>query len=126
MLQEHAQCSHVSRLEAIMTACDASIFVNVPVDILKIPARIVKKWSSYGLPYATEISCASLFNSLLFTYNRDLVQEEDDGIGEAPAAMADSGSDRQAPQETANTAQDVAEGQEEGDLTKGVNVACEL
>jgi hypothetical protein len=110
-----------------MTACDASIFVNVPMDILKIPARIVKKWwSSYGLPYATEISCASLFNSLLFTYNRDLVQEEDDGVGEAPAATADGGSDRQAPQETANTAQDVADGQEEGDLTKGVNVACEV
>jgi hypothetical protein len=52
MLQEHARCSHVAGLETIMAACDASIFDEVSDDILKLSARIVKKWwSSYGLPY---------------------------------------------------------------------------
>jgi hypothetical protein len=40
-----------------MTACDASIFNNVHMDILKISVRIIKKWwTSYGLPYVTEVS----------------------------------------------------------------------
>jgi hypothetical protein len=57
MLQEHTQCSHVARVEGIMSAYDAFIFDNVPADILKISARIVKKWwTSYGLPYVTEVS----------------------------------------------------------------------
>jgi hypothetical protein len=45
----------VAGLEAIMGACDASIFDEVQKEILKISARIVKKWwSSYGLPYVAE------------------------------------------------------------------------
>jgi hypothetical protein len=57
MLQEHMCCFHVAGLEAIMTACDASIFDNVPADILKISAHIVMKWwSCYGVPYVTEVS----------------------------------------------------------------------
>jgi hypothetical protein len=40
-----------------MTTCDASIFDDVPADILKISARMIKKWwSSYGPPYVTEVS----------------------------------------------------------------------
>jgi hypothetical protein len=61
MLQEHMRCSHVAGLEAIMIACDASIFHNVPADILKISAHIVKKWcTSFGLPYVTKVSHARL------------------------------------------------------------------
>jgi hypothetical protein len=48
MLQEYARCSHVSGLETIMAAYDASILNVVPDDILKLSVRIVKKWwSSY-------------------------------------------------------------------------------
>jgi hypothetical protein len=42
-------------LENNMAACDASIFDEVPEDISKLSARILKRWwSSYGLPYVTE------------------------------------------------------------------------
>jgi hypothetical protein len=58
MLQEHAECSHVDGLETIMATCDASIFDEVPEDIVKLSARIVKKWwPSYGLPYVIETVC---------------------------------------------------------------------
>jgi hypothetical protein len=56
MLQEHARCSHVVGLETIMAACDASIFYGVPADVMRIAAHVVKKrWSSYGLPYVTDL-----------------------------------------------------------------------
>jgi hypothetical protein len=55
MLQEHAQWSHVKGLEHVLVVCDASIFNEVSKDIVKLSARIVKKWwSSYGLPYVIE------------------------------------------------------------------------
>jgi hypothetical protein len=55
MLQEHAQCPHVKGLEPVMAVCIASMFNEVPEDIAKLSARIVKKWwSSYGLPYVIE------------------------------------------------------------------------
>jgi hypothetical protein len=55
MLQEHAQCPHVKGLEPVMAVCVASMFNEVPEDIAKLSARIVKKWwSSYGLPYVIE------------------------------------------------------------------------
>jgi hypothetical protein len=58
MLQEHARCSHVAGPETFMTACDGSIIDEVPADVTKIAAHIVKKWwSSYGLPYFTELFC---------------------------------------------------------------------
>jgi hypothetical protein len=44
MLQEHAQCSHVKGLEHVLAVCDASIFNEVSKDIVKLSARIVKKW----------------------------------------------------------------------------------
>jgi hypothetical protein len=43
MLQEHAGCRHVDGLEGIMTTCDASILDEVPEDIAKFSAYIVKR-----------------------------------------------------------------------------------
>jgi hypothetical protein len=66
MLQELAQCSHVKGLEPVMAACDASIFIEVPEDVVKLSAPILKKWwSSYGLPYVIETVRLELEVSLL-------------------------------------------------------------
>jgi hypothetical protein len=46
---------------------------------------------------------------LLSTYSRDLVQEEDDGRGEAPAVVAEGGGGQQAPQEIGEIMQDATE-----------------
>jgi hypothetical protein len=55
ILQEHVGCRHVDGLEGIMTVCDASILDEVPEDIAKLLAHIVKRWwSSYGLPYVSK------------------------------------------------------------------------
>jgi hypothetical protein len=55
MFPEHARCSHLDSLESIMAACDASMFDEVPANITRLLAHIVKRWwSSYGLPYVTE------------------------------------------------------------------------
>jgi hypothetical protein len=79
MLQEHAQCSHVKGLEPVMAACDASIFNEVPEDVVKLSAPILKEWwSSYGLPYVIQtvrlepevslLGCV-VFVLLLFIYD---------------------------------------------------------
>jgi hypothetical protein len=69
MLQEHAQCSHMDGLETNMAVCDASIIDEVPDDIEKLSARIVKWWSSYVLPYVIEVvhieSEVRLFDTVL-------------------------------------------------------------
>jgi hypothetical protein len=61
MLQEHARCRHVDGLESIMAACDASILDEVPENISKLSARIIKRWwSLHGLPYVTDAFCIEL------------------------------------------------------------------
>jgi hypothetical protein len=55
MLQGHEECHHNDGLGAIMNPCNAFILDEVPDDIAKLSAPIVKKWwSLYGLPYVTE------------------------------------------------------------------------
>jgi hypothetical protein len=55
MLQEHVRCCHLDGLESIMAVCHASIFHEVPENISKLSAHIVKRWWSLcGLPYVTE------------------------------------------------------------------------
>jgi hypothetical protein len=58
MLQGHAKCRHVDGLDAIMSSCDGSIPDEIPDDIAKLTARIVKRWwSLHGLLYVTEVFC---------------------------------------------------------------------
>jgi hypothetical protein len=55
MLQWHVNFYHIDGLGAIMNSSDASILDEVPDDIGKLAARIIKRWwSSYGLPDVTE------------------------------------------------------------------------
>jgi hypothetical protein len=55
-LQGHAECHHVDGLDAIMSSCDGSILDEIPDDIGKLTAHIVKRWwSSHGLPYVTDV-----------------------------------------------------------------------
>jgi hypothetical protein len=89
MLQEHAQCSHLKGLECIMAACDASIFNEVPKDIVKLSARIMKKWwPSYGLPYMTEtvhleseVSSSVVLFLCYCCLFMIMLQRQDDGAG---------------------------------------------
>jgi hypothetical protein len=58
MLQGHAECRHVDGLDAIKSSCDGSILDEKPNDIVKLAARIVKRWwSLHGLLYVTEVFC---------------------------------------------------------------------
>jgi hypothetical protein len=69
MLQGHAKCRHIDGLGIIMTSCDASILDEVPDDIVKLSARIVKRWwSSYGLSYVTKAFRVESEVRLLFPY----------------------------------------------------------
>jgi hypothetical protein len=68
MLQGHMKCHHINGLGAIMNSCNASILDEVPDNIAKLSARIVKRWrSSYGLPYVTEAFCVEPEVRLLIT-----------------------------------------------------------
>jgi hypothetical protein len=54
MLYENAKCRHLDGLDAIMSSCDASILDEIPDEIARLSAHIVKRWwSSHGLPYVT-------------------------------------------------------------------------
>jgi hypothetical protein len=80
MLQGHAQCRHVDGLDAIMSSCDASILDEIPNDIVKLIACIVKRWwTSHGLPYVTDafhvelevgisITCCGVWELLVLTF----------------------------------------------------------
>jgi hypothetical protein len=51
-------CGHVEELQTIMNSCNASILHDIPDEIGKLSGCIVRKWwSTYGLPYVTEIFC---------------------------------------------------------------------
>jgi hypothetical protein len=56
MLYENAKCRHLDRLDAIMTSCDASILDEIPNEIARLLACIIKRWwSSHGFPYVTDV-----------------------------------------------------------------------
>jgi hypothetical protein len=69
MLQGHAKCRHIDGLGAIINSCDASILDEVPDDIAKLSAHIMKRWwSSYGLSNVTEAFRVELEVSFFFCY----------------------------------------------------------
>jgi hypothetical protein len=68
MLPGHAKCHRIDELGVVMDSCDASILDEVLEDIVKLFARIVKRWwSSYGLPYDTKAFRVELEVRLLIT-----------------------------------------------------------
>jgi hypothetical protein len=41
-----------------MSSCDASILDEIPIEIARLSARIVKGWwSSHSFPYVTDVFC---------------------------------------------------------------------
>jgi hypothetical protein len=56
MLYEHASCSHLEELEAIMNSCDASILDEIPDEIARLSTLIVMRWWAFhGLPYVMDV-----------------------------------------------------------------------
>jgi hypothetical protein len=80
MLHGHVQCCHVDGLDVIMSSCDASILDEIPNDIAKLAAHIVKRWwTSHGPPYVTNafrvepemgisIVCYDIWELLVLTF----------------------------------------------------------
>jgi hypothetical protein len=74
MLQGHAECHHIEGLGTIMNTCDASILDELPEDIGKLAAHIVKRWwSSHGLPSVTEgFHMFGAYNTLITCTNMSI------------------------------------------------------
>jgi hypothetical protein len=77
---ENAECRHLDGLDAIMSSCDASILDEIPNDIVKLAACIVKRWwASHGFPYMTNafhvklnvrvfVTCCGVWGFLALTF----------------------------------------------------------
>jgi hypothetical protein len=80
MLHENAGCHHLDELNAIMSLCNASILDEIPNDIVKLIARIVKRWwTLHSLPYVIDtfrvepevgilVTCCGVWRFLVLTF----------------------------------------------------------